>query len=133
MSSTFHARDIFGPTAARLAGGISAPRLGKKCKDYVWHETVQPRKKKNIICGEIVYIDHFGNCITNIGSAEEVTKFRILGQTVKIGDHYNTGSPNGLIGVKGSLGYYEIASYVGSACQILKACIGVPIEGHVSP
>ncbi|MDH4211868.1 MAG: SAM-dependent chlorinase/fluorinase [candidate division WOR-3 bacterium] len=133
MSSTFHARDIFGPTAARLAGGTSTQMLGKRCKDYVCHETAQPRKKKNIFCGEIVYIDHFGNCVTNIPNSEEITKLRVLGRTVAIRNHYSAGSYKGLVGVKGSLGYYEIASYVGSACQVLKAGIGVPIEGYAEP
>ncbi len=133
MSSTFHARDIFGPAAARLAGGTSAQILGKRCKEYVCHETAQLRKKKKILSGEIVYIDHFGNCITNIPNSEEITKLRVLGRDVDIRSHYSAGLHKDLVGVKGSLGYYEIASYVGGACRILKAGIGVPIEGHAEP
>ncbi|UCD05002.1 MAG: SAM-dependent chlorinase/fluorinase [candidate division WOR-3 bacterium] len=129
-SATFHARDIFGPTAARLSGGTSLSRLGKIHREYVVHETAGPTRRKNVIFGEIAYVDHFGNCITNIPNSEKITKLRVLGRMVNIIDYYSVMLSKGLAGVRGSLGYYEIARYKGNASQVLKAEPGMRVEGH---
>lgn len=128
-SATFHARDIFGPTAARLAGGTTLSRLGKIHREYVVNQISGPTRRKSVVFGEIAYVDHFGNCITNIPIIEELTKLRVLGRVINVRNHYGEGSYEGLTGVKGSLGYYEIASYKGSASKILNAGLGVPVEG----
>jgi S-adenosylmethionine hydrolase len=130
-SVTFHARDIFGPAAARLARGGGVRRLGKIHKEFAVHKTAKPAKKNNIILGEIAYIDHFGNCITNIPNREEITELRVLERRVNVMGYYGAGSCKDLVGVKGSLGYYEIASYAGSASQFMKADLGIPVEGHI--
>jgi len=129
-SATFHARDIFGPTAARLACGTALSKLGRIHKEYVVHESTGPIRRKDVIIGEIAYIDHFGNCITNIPNSEELTKLRVLDRVVHIIDYYSNGLNQGLAAVRGSLGYYEIASYKGSASQVLQAELGMPVEGH---
>jgi len=130
-SVTFHARDIFGPTAARLAKGISASSLGNIHKAYVAHETKAPVRRKSIIYGEITYVDHFGNCITNIPNSAEVTRLRVLGRVVDIMDYYSAKPRKRLVGVKGSLGYYEIARYEGSSSQVLKAGPGTQVKGYL--
>lgn len=130
-SITFHARDIFGPTAARLAKGTSASRLGKIQKAYVAHQTKAPVRRKSVIFGEIAYVDHFGNCITNIPNRAEVTRLVVLGRVIDIADHYSARPHKRLVGVKGSLGYYEIARYEGSSNQVLKAGPGTPVKGYL--
>lgn len=129
-SVTFHARDIFGPTAARLAGGTVLSRLGKRYREYVVHEITGSTRRKDVIFGEIAYVDHFGNCITNIPNSEKITKLRVLGRMINIIDYYSAETGKRVAGVRGSLGYYEIASYKGSASQILKAEPGMPVEGY---
>ncbi len=129
-SSTFHARDVFGPAAARLAIGTRLEELGRRCKKYECHEIAQMRKKQKVLCGEITYIDHFGNCITNIPNTQKIVEINASGKTVRVVANYSTGASGDLVCVKGSLGYYEIASYMGSAAQILRAGIGMPVEGY---
>ncbi|MCB2184703.1 MAG: S-adenosyl-l-methionine hydroxide adenosyltransferase family protein [Desulfobulbaceae bacterium] len=67
-STTFHGRDIFAPVAARLLCGLKASQTGRKISP----ETLKklpiplPTIDNNILQGSVVYIDHFGNLITNI-------------------------------------------------------------------
>src|SRR5437867_1460247 len=66
VSRTFHERDIFAPVAAHLSRGVALKRLGRELQDFIrlpWPEATKHRVE---IRGEIVYIDRFGNAITNI-------------------------------------------------------------------
>ncbi|HEX9879878.1 MAG TPA: SAM-dependent chlorinase/fluorinase [Candidatus Binatia bacterium] len=65
-SPTFHGRDIFAPVAARLSLGISAQKLGAATDQFTrlpWPEVSQ---KQRTLHGEVIYVDDFGNLITNI-------------------------------------------------------------------
>lgn len=62
-SHTFHGRDIFAPAAAQLSQNYSIKDLGPLCTpqtslDFFWDPT--------LLIGEVIFIDHFGNIITNI-------------------------------------------------------------------
>jgi S-adenosylmethionine hydrolase len=66
-SATFHGRDVFAPVAAWLAKGILVERFGDPITDYVTLPIPAPVfLQENTIEGEVVYIDRFGNLITNI-------------------------------------------------------------------
>jgi S-adenosylmethionine hydrolase len=128
ISHTFHARDIFGPTAAQLAIGARPGDLGKRSSDYERFEVTSVRKHKNSYQGEIAYIDHFGNCITNIKNELEISKVVVAGQNVSVRQSYGDVQVNELVSVKGSIGYYEIAAHKGSARELLQVHVGMPIE-----
>jgi hypothetical protein len=66
VSHTFHGRDIFAPVAAHLSRGAPVRKLGSAQKDFVRLPWPQPRVRRNRIEGEVVFIDRFGNVITNI-------------------------------------------------------------------
>ncbi|MEO0215943.1 MAG: SAM-dependent chlorinase/fluorinase [candidate division WOR-3 bacterium] len=133
LSSTFHARDIFGPIAARLSNGERPSNLGRLIKGYTKFGFPKIKRKKNIIHGEIVYIDHFGNLITNIPNNMEIDYFilppRRVKTLIKVKKFYGAGKSGELIAVKGSSGYYEIASNKKSAREILGAKRGMVIYG----
>lgn len=67
VGDTFHGRDIFAPVAARLC---RQPRifsdLGPKVKDPVTLKWPKVRSGKGSLRGEIIYVDRFGNAITNL-------------------------------------------------------------------
>jgi hypothetical protein len=63
---TFHGRDIFAPVGAHLSRGLPIRKLGPPVEEFVRLSRPQPRQTSNTIHGEVVYIDRFGNCITNI-------------------------------------------------------------------
>lgn len=70
ISSTFHARDIFAPVAAHLSLGVPLRDVGEGCSDLVAFDTPRATRSSGALRGEVVYIDRFGNLITNISHAE---------------------------------------------------------------
>ena len=67
-SVTFHGRDIFAPVAAYAANGVSLPMFG----DPIIDMNLLPRPlleyhRPNMIRGQILHKDRFGNLITSIG------------------------------------------------------------------
>jgi hypothetical protein len=63
-SHTFHGRDIFAPVAAQLFMGRL--RDLKPAQTYVELELTEPQWSDQAVSGTIVYVDRYGNCITNI-------------------------------------------------------------------
>lgn len=70
-SSTFHGRDIFAPAAAWLARGVKLTALGPRLETMV---TLEPaagvRATSRSLTGEVIYVDGFGNLVTNLSRAE---------------------------------------------------------------
>ncbi len=66
LSSTFHGRDIFGPTAAHLAKGFAFEKVGPVLKEYVRLPISFAKLVDDAIVGQIDAIDEYGNAITNI-------------------------------------------------------------------
>jgi S-adenosyl-L-methionine hydrolase (adenosine-forming) len=67
VSQTFHGRDVFAPVAAHLAQGSSPEKMGRPVTDAVRLPDPSPaRRPDGMLAGEVVYVDHFGNLITNI-------------------------------------------------------------------
>lgn len=70
MSSTFHGRDIFAPVAAYLAHGVSPEEMGYPITDWMRPDFDFQGGRFNEgtreLQGQVIYIDRFGNAITNI-------------------------------------------------------------------
>jgi len=64
--TTFPAKDIFAETAIALANGGRLEDMGRTIHDYI--RLVKPgfRATKKQISGNVIYIDNYGNLITNI-------------------------------------------------------------------
>jgi S-adenosyl-L-methionine hydrolase (adenosine-forming) len=58
VSTTFHGRDIFAPVAAALSTGVDLSSLGTRISD--------PIRRPLMHKFEILHVDRFGNCVTNI-------------------------------------------------------------------
>jgi S-adenosylmethionine hydrolase len=69
-SHTFHGRDVMAPAAAHLAGGLDPMKLGSGREAMVTLEWPQPSVSSSGVAGEVLYIDTFGNLITNITLTE---------------------------------------------------------------
>ena len=66
-SMTFHGRDIFAPVAAHLAEGLEPSKLGPRVEHIRALRLPKPvRAADGSLRGQVVYIDQFGNLITNI-------------------------------------------------------------------
>lgn len=71
LSATFHGRDIFAPVAAHLSRGLSMDQLGPVA-DHI--EVLQLARahhhKDGTIEGQVLFVDRFGNLITNISERD---------------------------------------------------------------
>ncbi len=66
VSRTFHGRDVFAPIAAALARGTAPDALGTRLRTIVRLAPPRVRREPRRTIGEIVWIDRFGNLISNI-------------------------------------------------------------------
>jgi S-adenosylmethionine hydrolase len=78
VSHTFHGRDIFAPVAAHLSRGAPVHKLGPAQKDFIRLSRPQPRVRQNRIEGKVVFIDRFGNAITNIENTSLNPKTKVV-------------------------------------------------------
>ena len=68
-SSTFHGRDIFAPAAAFLARGTPLRALGPAIERIAQWSLPEPQEGRDQVGGEVIYIDGYGNLITNLTRA----------------------------------------------------------------
>lgn len=67
VSRTFHGRDIFAPVASWLSKGKEISAFGKEIEDFVKIPIPEPKTlDSHRIKGEIIYVDSFGNLVSNI-------------------------------------------------------------------
>ncbi len=127
VSATFHARDIFAPVAAGLSLGISLYEFGEKLNTLHVFPAQRPSlDQEGSLLGHVIYVDHFGNLITDIRSTDlpkrdvmiEIAGYHIQGLV----RYYQ--EANGLMAILGSNGYLEISIPRGSACAYLGAKVG---------
>ncbi|MGH8009986.1 MAG: SAM hydrolase/SAM-dependent halogenase family protein, partial [Candidatus Binatia bacterium] len=69
-SSTFHGRDVFAPVAAHLSLGITAEQFGPEAGTMERLTFPEVERREKLLVGRVIYIDHFGNLVTNITEAD---------------------------------------------------------------
>ncbi len=132
VSATFHGRDIFAPVAAYLEKGVKINSFGKELKNIKGINLPVPEMSGNKLTGEIIFIDRFGNLVTNItkDKLKEFVgerKFRISiksAQFDKLYNYYSEAEENELFLCEGGFGFLEISLKNKSAAELLKAEIG---------
>jgi S-adenosylmethionine hydrolase len=133
VSPTFHGRDIFAPVAANLSLGLDPRELGPMVSDWLRLDRPAPRSDAAGITGEVLFVDHFGNLITNI-PGEAVTlddrPKRICVAGVKV-PHivrtYSDANPGTLVALVSSNEWLVVAVNQGDAARQLDARIGTPV------
>jgi S-adenosyl-L-methionine hydrolase (adenosine-forming) len=133
LSATFHGRDIFAFTAAKIAQGHKPSEVGPSLPRIARLELPDPIFSKKSVTCSVLYVDSFGNIVTNISEANSKefryqegvhvsivagnNKDRRTGLTVK---SYSD-IPAGRFGLlHGSQGYLEIALKESSAALELR-------------
>jgi hypothetical protein len=137
VSATFHGRDIFAPVAARLAGGMPLADVGPATDRITTFAIPHPHPHLDgSIEGEVIYVDTFGNLVTNLTPQElkrtsptrnswNVTlRDRHIGPVRHTYADVPAGEPLALIG---STGWLEIAVNGGSAADALDAVAGATV------
>jgi S-adenosyl-L-methionine hydrolase (adenosine-forming) len=123
-SATFHGRDILAPIAAKLAAGDALSSFSRPIADPILLPIAPARQLAD---ATIIYIDHFGNAVTNVGhellTDAIVVSFsnHILGKILRTYADVDFGQPIALINSSGLL---EIAVRNGSAAATLGLKIG---------
>lgn len=121
-SATFHGRDIFAPTAARLAEGGDLTDLGPAVRDPLILAIPQPERTDAGARGEVLSTDRFGNLVTNIpgewlASTPQVT---VAGQSAgPLRTTYGDVAPGEVVALVGSLGLLEVSVRDGNAAARL--------------
>lgn len=132
-TETFHGRDIFAPAAAYLSLGIPITDFGKELKDYVKIKFPEVKKDKNVLIGEIIKFDKFGNAITNIEELpKKIKKMYVKNIPIeKICRSFQEGIKGKLNLIKGSFGFYEIFVPENSAKDLYKLKKGDKVFIHI--
>jgi S-adenosylmethionine hydrolase len=132
VGRTFHGRDVFAPVAAHLANGVPPEQLAHPIYDPVRLALSAPQRLADgRLCGEVVYVDRFGNLISNIPAAWATPgawTCRIAGQVAPLVAAYAEVAEGALAGVIGSAGAVEVAVRNGNAARRLDVETGEKIE-----
>ena len=135
VSSTFHGRDIFAPVAAALARGTPLDDLGPVADSVHWLDVPAPRREGGSIRGEVLYVDPFGNLVTNItgdqvgGTEPSRVAVYVGGAVIRgLSRAYSDVAAGMLLIYIGSAGLLEVAVNRQSAASRLAADVGTPIR-----
>jgi len=125
---TFHGRDVFAPAAAALACGKALSTLGPPFEgSLVRFQTAAVRRDEMKVTGVVVYVDRFGNLLTNLTGSDVAgcTGIEVSGQTAgPVRNTFGDVPPGGSVVYVGSGGTVEIAVREGSAARRFDAGVG---------
>lgn len=136
VSNTFHGRDIFAPVAGHLAAGVLPEQLGRVTNQMVCLEWPEPQFQKDEVRAEVLYVDSFGNVITNL-SIDSLRRWLgndrllvlIAGREISgLQTTYGNRQPGDLIALGDSQGRLELAIVNGNAAATLNVQPGATIQ-----
>ncbi|MFQ5850634.1 MAG: S-adenosyl-l-methionine hydroxide adenosyltransferase family protein [Candidatus Binatia bacterium] len=133
-SKTFHGRDIFAPVAAHLAQGVPPREMGRPAKELSKLPYPEVIKTEGVIQGVVMYVDGFGNLVTNIDE-HDLKTIPPEDVVVSVGDltiqglapTYSHAEQGGYIALINSSGLLEVSLFKGNA----QACCGAKIGAQV--
>lgn len=139
ISRIFHGRDIFAPAAAHLAKGCVPSKFGLEVHDYLIPRFAKPRMRKGVLFGEVLYIDDFGNVVSNISTKDLEkagikenclldVKFRKKVLKLKFCTAYGEVPVKAPLVLIGSSNFLEVSINQGNASEALKVKIRDPVS-----
>lgn len=137
QSTTFHGRDIMAPVAGLLASGMPIDQVGKKITvtSCAKISSPSPSRDSRVLRGEIIYIDGFGNCSTNL-RREDIEGFAgSVPVVIHVGKHcierlvcsYSEGTIGAPLALYDSHDCLEIAQNSGNLSKSHKLFTGEPV------
>jgi S-adenosylmethionine hydrolase len=119
VSQTFHGRDIFAPAAAHLSLDIPPEEMGPAVAiDGLTTLAIpDPLLDGEALLGEVIWVDHFGNLVTNISqevigefAPDQMVEIEIKGEQAKgLKRSYDEGEEGEIIALWGSAGFLELS------------------------
>jgi S-adenosylmethionine hydrolase len=137
VPSTFHGRDIFAPLAAQILNGLSISRLGPQPDTYKLFDLPPCRQEGEDIIGQVIYIDRFGNLVTNIPALAVTQHWQDLDSVAALCGEKEAGMLLGAYGfaepgqplvVFNSSGRVELAVNRGRASDVFQAAVGTEVR-----
>lgn len=129
-TTTFHGRDVFAPVAAQLANHVRPDALGSAIHDPVAAPRLVAEVREGTARGEVIYIDRFGNLITNLPASvahpESDAVIEIAGRRIA-GIRHTYGDSRDPIALIGSWNLLEIAVPGSSAAELLGVALGTEV------
>lgn len=130
VSRTFEGRDVFAAVGAHLLAGVPVSRLGPPQKTFHQLDWPAVRAVGNSFRGEVVYLDKFGNALTNLenelvetsGQHWEIRRGQRL--LCRVGSSYQSVPLEKPVAVPGSTGFLEVAINGGNAARKLGLRVG---------
>ncbi len=143
VSATFHGRDIFAPAAAHLWLGTPLRSFGPECRAIEKVSLGAPVVRGKRLTGSVIYVDGFGNLVTNIDRASlsgfqaSFPACRLLvtiknGPQIRIVNTYGDAPVGAPLAAFGSFELLEIAVRNGSAADVFGAREGASVTVRVS-
>jgi S-adenosylmethionine hydrolase len=138
VSASFHGRDIFAPAAAHLARGIALDELGPRLDAIERLDLGEIIEDGATINGAIIYVDGFGNLISNIDRARAwrlATSFAGAALWITIADSapipiretYGDARKGDPLAMFGSFDLLEVAVREGTAAEYFRAGPGARV------
>ena len=132
-SATFHGRDLFVPVALRIALGEDFGTIGKPGRLKDTFPTNQPQKIAGGLIGEVVYIDRFGNVITNLPVSLHGI-IEVQGRKdIRFCHSYGEQPSDEYFYLHGSGGFIEISMNMRSAADGLRLKVGDQVKLKTDP
>ncbi len=117
LSSSFHGRDIYAPVCAMLVNDLRVPGRETRWLDqHHWPADLD----------EIIYIDHFGNCITGVRdeALQDSVIIKLADRRIKAANTFSDVPVGEVFWYKNANGLIEIAVNQGHAARELSLEIG---------
>jgi hypothetical protein len=136
ISRTFHGRDVFAPVAAHLAAGADPESLGRPVRGMIRLRPRAARRRRGALVGHVIWVDRFGNLITDIARDDLVSaggfcgrglSVTIAGCAVPLRRSYASVRAGRALALVNSADLIEIAVNQGSAAAALGVERGAPV------
>jgi S-adenosylmethionine hydrolase len=143
VSRTFHGRDVFAPVAAHLSLGVPLDQFGPRVDDPVRLPQSHPHREGDALEGRIVFIDRFGNALTNLTEdalreafgtvPDRNVVLSLPGRVIQgLARSYGDAPVGALVAILGSSGRLEVAQVGGDASERLGLGPGDPVRIRLS-
>jgi S-adenosylmethionine hydrolase len=139
LSRTFHGRDVFAPVAAHLSRGVPLREFGPVVSDPMRLAQAHPRHEGSSLTGRVVFIDRFGNALTNLTlqalhkafgrdiPAERMSVTVLDRMVTGLARSYGDAPVGTMLAIVGSSGRLEIAQVGGNAAARVGIGEGDPV------
>ncbi len=128
ISNTFHGRDLFAPLAGKLLNGENINLFADKRITNYHQIDIRPREEDGKIIGEVIWIDRYGNLITNIDcKTDDNYKLVINNRVIRKVEKFCDGNSDEIVWLCGSKSTAEIVINCQNCFKKLKYEVGTEV------